>query len=78
MSTTSEITRVTFRWDDRAGVESGWYAMSYDTGGERDDSQKIWFPVTVDIYARDETDMLEAALQEAFPGAEIVRQQGGE
>lgn len=72
---TNDITRVTYRWDDQAGVEPGWYAMSYDADGrERDDSQKVWFPVSVDLYERDEAGLLEAALQEAFPGADIVRQ----
>ncbi len=72
--TATDIIRVTYRWDDQCGVEPGWYAMSYDADGERDDSQKVWFPVSVDIYDRDEADTLEASLREAFPGAEIVRQ----
>ncbi len=72
MTDTTEITRVTYRWDDQAGVEPGWYCESY-AGDERvDDSQKVWFPVAVEDYGRDEADGLTAALAEAFPGAEIV------
>jgi hypothetical protein len=74
MKTDTEITRVTYRWDDQPGVEAGWYAESW-AGDERiDDSQKVWFPVSVDDYDRAEADELEAALREAYPAAEIVYQ----
>lgn len=71
MSNTTEITRVTIRWDDQPGVEAGWYCQSFEGDSFRDDSQKVWFPVTVDDYGRDEASDLEAALREAFPHAEI-------
>lgn len=68
---TADITRVTYRWDAPHGVEPGWYAESWADTEMIDDSQKVWFPVPVDDYGRDEADDLEAALREAFPGAEI-------
>lgn len=67
------ITKVTARWDDRPGIDSGWYCETYSDGGfMEDDSQKIWFPVPVDSFERDELDELTEALREAFPNAEIV------
>ena len=71
--TTTTITRVTYRWDDQCGVEPGWYAETYMGREQIDDSQKVWFPVVVDDFGRDDFDGLEAAMREAFPGAEIVR-----
>lgn len=70
MSTTT-VTRVTYRWDDQPGVEAGWYAESWAGREMLDDSQKVWFPVAVDGYDRDEAAELAEALAEAFPGAEI-------
>ena len=69
---TALITRVTVRWDDQAGVEPGWYCESWSGRDMIDDSQKIWFPVVVDSFDHDEAEELEAALTEAFPGAEIA------
>ena len=71
--TNTDITRITYRWDDQPGVEAGWYCQSYDADGFCDDSQKVWFPVSVDDYAEDEQAELVAALKEAFPNAEIVK-----
>ena len=68
---TATIDRVTYRWDDQAGDESGWYAQTWAGSEFIDDSQKIWFPVAVDQFDRDSADDLEAALREAFPAAEI-------
>jgi hypothetical protein len=68
----TDITRVTYRWDDQPGVEAGWYCQSFAGNEFRDDSQKVWFPVSVDDFGRDEADELVAALSEAFPAAEIV------
>ncbi len=70
--TEADITRVTYRWDDQPGVEPGWYCQSFADDELRDDSQKVWFPVSVDDYGADEAAELVAALQEAFPNAEIV------
>jgi hypothetical protein len=67
----NEITHVTVRWDDQAGVEPGWYCESFVGRELIDDSQKIWFPVQVDNYSRDEFSGLKQALQEEFPNAEI-------
>lgn len=72
MTTAAEITRVTYRWDDQPGVEPGWYCESWDGDRMVDDSQKVWFPVTVDDFGRDQAGELADALREAFPGAEIV------
>lgn len=69
---TTTITRVTCRWDDQPGVNPGWYCESHDADGRVDDSQKVWFPVSVDDYGHDEADDLRAALAEAFPAAEIT------
>jgi hypothetical protein len=68
----TEITKVTFRWDDQAGVEPGWYCESWDGDKMVDDSQKVWFPVPVDDFRHGQADELAAALRDAFPGAEIV------
>lgn len=72
MTADDTITRVTCRWDDQAGVEPAWYCESHDGSGPCDDSQKVWFPVSVDSYDQDEADQLAEALAEAFPEAEIV------
>ena len=69
--TTATITRVTCRWDDQPGVEPGWYCESWAGDQMIDDSQKVWFPVAVDDFGRDEYGSLVEALQEAFPGARI-------
>jgi hypothetical protein len=69
--TTTQITRVTCRWDDQPGVEPGWYCESWAGRDMMDDSQKVWFPVAVDDYGDDQADELRAALAAAFPGAEI-------
>lgn len=67
-----DVSRVRYWWDDRQGVEAGWYCETYDADGDlRDDSQKVWFPVSVDEFAHNQADELEAALKEAFPGAEL-------
>lgn len=65
------IIKVIAHWDDQDPQNEGWYAMSYDADGERDDSMKIYFPVNVDDFGPDEADELHDALAEAFPGAEI-------
>lgn len=72
MTATNEITRITCRWDDQAGVEAGWYCESWAGETMIDDSQKVWFPVAVDGYTRDQADELRAAMADAFPGAEIA------
>lgn len=72
-NTDIDVTRVTYRWDDQPGVEEGWYCQSFTGGKFMGDSQKVWFPVDVNDYDEDEEDELVEALQEAYPGAEIVR-----
>lgn len=73
MTTHDAIIRVTYRYDDQAGADAGWYCESYDPDGFHDDSQKIWFPVAVDDFSRDQEAELVAALTEAFPpGCDIV------
>jgi len=71
-NTDTDVTRVTYRWDDRPGVEAGWYCQSFEGAKFMDDSQKVWFLVDVDDYDEDEEDALVEALQEAYPSAEIV------
>lgn len=69
----SDITRVTYRWDDQPGTQPGWYCESYGENGRlAADSQKVWYPVSVDAYGEDDEASLIEALQEAFPGAAIV------
>lgn len=70
--TTTDVTRVTYRWDDQPGVDAGWYCQSFEGDKFMDDSQKVWFPVSVDHLRRSDVDALVQALQEAFPHAEIV------
>lgn len=72
MTTQNEITKVTVRWDDQAGVEPGWYCESWAGETMIDDSQKVWFPVQVDSFGQDERSDLIVALKEAFPAAKIV------
>lgn len=72
MSTKGDVATVKGYWDDQAGVEPGWYCETYDAGGNPlDDSQKVWFPVDLDKYRRDQRKELIAALKAAFPGADI-------
>jgi hypothetical protein len=72
MDTTTEITKVTCRWDDQAGVTPGWYCESYKGDEMADDSQKVWFPVDVEDYSQGQRSELRTALKEAFPGADIT------
>lgn len=71
MKSDNDITRVTVRWDDQSGCEAGWYCETWVGREMIDDSQKVWFPVAVDSFGRDEADELEESLREAFPEAEI-------
>ena len=71
-NTDTDVTRVTYKWDDRPGVEAGWYCQSFEGGKFMDDSQKVWFPIDTDNYDEDEEDELVEALQEAYPNAEII------
>lgn len=64
-------TTVRVRWDDQAGVEPGWYVDTYGDDGFIDDSQKVWFPVVVDDYGKDDIGGLLLALKGAFPDATI-------
>lgn len=75
-----EITKVTCRWDDQAGVTPGWYCEAWsEEGGELTeggmvcDSQKVWFPVDVDQYGADEWEDLKNELQQSFGSAKITR-----
>lgn len=71
MTATTEITRVTVRWDEQEGCEPGWYCQSWAGKEYRDDSQKIWWPIDTDEYAETDAEDLADALQDAFPNAEI-------
>lgn len=69
----AQATSVTYRWDDQIGADPGWYCESHDSAGLLlDDSQKIWWPVDVDDYGRDEEIALAEALAGAFPSATIA------
>lgn len=69
----SKIARVEFWWDRQDPSNAGWYASARDeSGDECDDSMKVWFPVQVDRYNREQGDELAEALQKAFPDAEII------
>jgi hypothetical protein len=70
-TTNTDITRVTYRWDDQDGVGAGWYCQSFAGCVFVDDSQKVWYPVSVDDYA--EQAELVASLKKVFPNAEIVK-----
>lgn len=74
--TDTDVTRVTYRWDDQPGIDAGWYCQSFEGNEYMDDSQKVWFPVSVDDYGEDEAGEMVEALQEAFPNAEIVHLRG--
>lgn len=70
--TTTEITKITIRWDDQAGVTPGWHCESWLDDEMITDSQKIWFGVEVDEYRRDQLTALKNDLHGAYPNAEIV------
>jgi hypothetical protein len=64
-------TTIRAYWDEQDADNVGWYAMQIDENGTvLDDSQKIWWPVSLD-YERDEAAEVEAALRAEFPGATI-------
>jgi hypothetical protein len=73
MNATATITKVTAWWDDpqSPSVEAGWYCEGWNGTQMICDSQKIWFPVDVDVFDEDQVNELQAALREAFPGATI-------
>lgn len=66
------ITRVTYRWDDRLGVEPGWYVETWADREFVADSQKVWFPVAVDDFGRGDSAELVTVLRCAFPSAGLV------
>lgn len=70
--TNTDVTRVTYRWDDQPGVEAGWYCQSFVGDELLGDSQKLWWFPDVEDFGEDEGEALAEALQEAFPNAEIV------
>jgi len=72
MSNASDITRVTYRWDDQWGVPSGWYCETFADDRLVDDSMKIWFPVAVDDFGIDEKIGLGESLAAAFGNAEVI------
>ena len=74
--TDADVTRVTYRWDVQPGIDAAWYCQSFEGREFVDDSEKVWFPLSVDNYGEDEADELVEALQEAFPNAEIVHLRG--
>lgn len=70
---TTTITRLRCKWDNRPGVEPGWYIETFDGGGNfAGDSQKVWFPVQVDEFGPDQEAALVEALREAFPSSDIT------
>ncbi len=71
-----QIVRVSGAWDGQDPSNEGWHVSTYyrNSAGylcEGDDSAKIWFPVFVDKYSRDERADLIAALALEFDCAEI-------
>lgn len=78
MSAFDDVVKVIYRWDDQPGVTPGWYCetlIQEDDGTLRqgDDSQKIWFPLTVDYFGEDQEVALVEALKDKFGDAEIER-----
>ena len=65
------IRTVRYYWDDQTGVDPGWYVETWNTDGRVDDSQKVWFPVAVEDYSREDRAALHAALLEQYPYAAI-------
>ena len=62
------------RWDETDAANTGWYCEAVGEDGElREDSLKLWFPVRVDDYSRDEEAALIDALRKAYPDAQIER-----
>jgi hypothetical protein len=71
--TETEITRVTYRWTDQTGVTPGWYCETWSGSQMVDESQKVWFPVDVEDFLKEEEAQLVESLREAFPEAEIIK-----
>jgi len=68
------ITLVRYAYDEQA---EGWHVTTYsgESGErvERDDSEKIMFPVDIDAIEADQEDVLVEELRAAFPSARIER-----
>ena len=67
-----KVVKVTVWWDESNPDSEGWFAECRDSDGIiRLDSMKIWFPLDLDEFPRDDTAEMWAALAAEFPGAEI-------
>lgn len=63
--------KITYYWDDSTANE-GWYVEIVSPDGETIiDSAKVWFPIDVDQYCRDEGDQLASDLRVAYPDAVV-------
>ena len=66
------VATLRYYWDDQPGATAGWYVEAKDSDGEfLDDSMKVWFPVDVDDFSRDEESDLVAALKAEFPDTTV-------
>lgn len=73
MSNYKNVVKVVGGWDKQDPSNEGWHVEARDAlGGVVTDSQKIWFPVSVDDFTREQRPGLLAALALEFDGAEIV------
>lgn len=65
-------------WDTQDPQNVGWYVevLGYNARHEawehKDDSMKVWFPVDVDAFGKNQEAELLEALQAEFPGAEVI------
>lgn len=66
------MKRINVWWCTNDPSNPGWYGeVRNEEGQVIDDTMKIWFPVDVDQFGRQESQKLTDALCEAFPDHEI-------
>lgn len=70
--TESHGKRIEVRWDETDRNNPGWYVEVFDEDGMTEiDSQKIWFPIDVNKYSRNNKSRLLKDIHKAFKGYEI-------
>ena len=67
----TDVAFVFCRWDRESWYAEAWSGDDLDDAYLVTDSQKIFFPVDVEAFARDQLGDLESALRQAFPRAQI-------
>jgi len=69
-----KVVKIRINWDEQESDNEGWYVECLnDEGMCIVDSEKVWFPVDVDDFGKDQLDELVEALHAQWPDAEVVR-----